>query len=486
MRQAKLVSAGNAFFRGASVTSPRLETTQKALEINLNGSIYGTFAEVGAGQEVVRHFFRAGGGAGTIAKSMSAYDMNISDDIYGKTERYVSLERLRTMLSRESDLLQSRLNKKSMKKRLFFSYANTVQTKNSQGNGWMGIRFQRHEEGEFSQVVLHVNMFDRLSVQQQEVVGVIGVNLIYACYYHLWERGEEFIRSLMDNLPPNRLEIDMIQVTGEAFEGEDSRLWSLELVKQNLCYSVMFNPEGNVLLAKDCLYTKNILICRGGYRPPNKLSRDMMEKAEAAFKKQLISGERDNLLVLPEISMNTLLERGKVDNKDFLARVNLLGELGYHTLISNYQNYARLSRYLSTISKKEAAIVLNYYSLEEMLDEKNYRDYPGGLLGGMAETLGSRTRLYCYPAWDEVKGVFLTGERVESKGEAGHLVKYLKLKKRMNFLNDADADCVKIWSRELLKMIQIGSDGWEEMVPEVVRERVKRDRLFGHPGGGSP
>ena len=459
-----------------------LETTQKALEINLNGAIYGTFAEIGAGQEVVRHFFRAGGGAGTIAKSMSAYDMNISDDIYGKAERYVSLERLETMLSRESELLRSRLDKTSMKKRSFFAFANTVQTKSSQGNGWMGVRFQRHEGGEFSQVVLHVNMFDRSSIQQQEVVGVIGVNLIYACYHHLWERGEEFIRSLMDNLPPNRLEIDMIQVSGEAFEGEDSRLWSLELVKQNLCYSVMFNPAGNVLLAKDCLYTKNILICRGGYRPPSRLNQDMMDKAAVAFRTQLPSGERDNLLVLPEISMNTLLERGKVDNKDFLARVNLLGEMGHYTLISNYQSYAGLSRYLSTISKKEAAIALNYYSLEEMLDEKNYEEHPGGLLGGMAETLGRRTRLYCYPAWDDERGGLLTGEQVGATREVAHLVKYLRLKKRMNFLKDAEPDCVMIWSRELLKMIQSGSDGWEEMVPEVVRDRVVRDRLFGHPG----
>ena len=460
-----------------------LETTQKALEINLNESIYGTFAEIGAGQEVVRHFFRAGGGAGTIAKSMSAYDMNISDDIYGKAERYVSLERLQTMLSRESELLQHRLNKTSMGKKSFFAFANTVQTKNSQGNGWMGIRFQRYEGGEFSQVVLHINMFDRSSVQQQEVVGVIGVNLVYACYYHLWERGEEFVRSLMDNLSSNRLEIDMIQVTGEAFEGEDSRLWSLELVKQNLCYSVMFNPAGEVLLAKDCLYTKNILIGRGSYRPPSRLNQDMMDKGAAAFKKQLAASERENLMVLPEISMNTLLERGKVDNKDFLARVNLLGELGYHTLISNYQNYGELSHYLSTISKKEAAIVLNYYSLEEMLEEKNYRQHPGGFLGGMGETLGHRTRLYCYPAWDEEKKILLSGERVESKGELGHLVKYLKCKNHLNFLADADLDCVKIWSRELLKMIHDGSDGWEEMVPKVVRDRVKGERLFGYPGG---
>ena len=463
-----------------------LETTQKALEINLNQGIYGTFAEIGAGQEVVRHFFRAGGGAGTIAKSMCAYDMNISDDIYGKTDRYVSLKRLKTILTHEFELLQRRLNNRDNRDRCFFTFANTVQTKSSSGNGWAGIRFQHRPNAGFSQVFLHINMFDRSGVQQQEALGIVGVNLLYACYHHRGERGEKFVRSLMDNVSSERLEIDMIQVTGEAFPGEDSRLWSLELVKQNHCHSVMFNPSGEVLLAKDCLYTKNILICRGGYRPPSHLHLDMMNKAEIAFREQLIHSERDNLIILPEISMNTLLERGQVDNKDFLARVNLLGELGYHALISNYQDHAKLSLYLDSVSKKRSAIVINYYSLEEMLDEKNYRNHPGGLLGGMAETLGHRTRLYCYPAWDEKKKKLLTGDRVKYKDdETDLLVKYLKSRKHLNFLKNADRDCVKIWSREILKMIHSGSNGWEGMVPDLVRDRVKSAHLFGYPGGDS-
>ena len=456
-----------------------LETTQKALEINLDRSIYGTFAEIGAGQEVVRHFFRAGGGAGTIAKSMSAYDMNISDNVYGRAERYVSWERLETMLAREYDLLQSRLD---ANERAFFAFANTVQTRGSAGDGWVGIRFQHQVDAPFSQAVLHINMFDLSSVQQQEAVGIVGVNLLYACYHHRGNCGEEFIRSLMDNISPERLEIDMVQVQGEAFEGEDSRLWSLELVKQNHCYSVMFNPAGEVLLAKDCLYTKNILICRGGYRPPTRLGMDMMDKAAADFKKHLGPEEGDNLIVLPEISVSSLLERGRVNNRDFLARVDLLGALGYHTLISNYQEYAGLCRHLASISKKEAALVLNYFSWEEMLDEKNYLVHAGGLLGGMADILGRRRRLYCYPGWDDEKDVELSGESVGRDGEAKHLVDYLKHKKRLNFIKNADPDCVKIWSREVLKMIQEGSKGWEQMVPEVVRERVVQDRLFGFSG----
>ena len=459
-----------------------LETTQKALEINLDQTIYGAFAEIGAGQEVVRHFFRASGGARTIAKSMSAYDMNISDDVYGRAERYVSCERLKTMLAREYELLQSRLD---ADERAFFSFANTVQTRSSAGDGWVGVRFQHEVDSSFSEVVLHINMFDRSSIQQQEAVGIVGVNLLYACYHHRGKCGEEFVRSLMDNISSERMEIDMIHVQGDAFEGEDSRLWSLELVKQNRCYSVMFNPEGEALLAKDCLYTKNILICRGGYRPPSRLGVDMMNKAAADFKKHLTPDEREHLIILPEISVSSLLERGRVNNRDFLARVDLLGALGYHTLISNYQEYAGLCRHLASISKKEAAIVLNYYNLEEMLDEKNYLVHAGGLLGGMADILGRRSRLYCYPGWDDESGRELSGENVGADGEIKHFVNYLKLKNRLNFIKTADPDCVRIWSREVLKMIQGGRKGWEDMVPEVVRERVIQERLFGYKGEGT-
>ena len=455
-----------------------LGTTQKALEINLNTKIYGTFAEIGAGQEVVRHFFRAGGAAGTIAKSMSAYDMNVSDAIYGKSGRYVSLDRLQTMLTRELEQLQERLYKKEdTQETSFFSFANTVAAKSSLGNGWLGVCFQDQPRSPPSRAVLHINMFDRSNLQQQEALGIIGVNLIYACYYHHGENnGEKFIRSLMDNLTSERIEIDMIQVSGPAFEGVDSRLWSLELVKQNLCYSVMFNSAGEVLLAKDGLYTKNILICRGGYRPPTLLSLDMMKQAERAFREKLEDEERDNILILPEISMNRLLERGEVDNQDFLARVNLLGALGYHSMISNYKDYGKLSLYLSKNSKKEVAIVFSYYNLEEIFDEKNYRDHQGGLLGRLGEMLGHRTTLYCYPAWDEEKKRRLSSEDVEN-----NLISYLKSQNKLNDLIEGQQEYFKIWSREVLKMIQTGTQGWEKMVPPGVCDRVISDCLFGYP-----
>ena len=461
-----------------------LGPTQKALEINLDTKIYGTFAEIGAGQEVVRHFFRAGGAAGTIAKSMSAYDMNVSNAIYGKSGRYVSLERLQTMLGRELEQLQERLQKERGQKTAFFSFANTVAAKNSQGNGWIGLRFQDAPGKQPGQVVLHVNMFDRSNLQQQEALGIIGVNLIYACYHYGGQKGEQFVRSLMEGLSPERIEIDMIEVKGPAFAGVDSRLWSLELVKQNFCCSVMFNPKGEVLLAKDRLYTKNILVCRGSYRPPTLLNLDMLENGYQAFKKKLPSTEKNNILILPEISMNRLRERGEVDNKDFLARINLLGDLGYHSMISNYQSFGELSSYLSENCRKKISIVLGYYNLEEIFDHANYQHHSGGLLGGLGDVFGHRTTLYCYPGHGE-KGRILTSNDVLGEKGTAELFGHLKAKDRLYDLTDYNRESFKIWSREVLKMIQQGEPSWEELVPPVVRQRVLTDRLFGYPGPNS-
>ena len=455
------------------------DPTSKALAINLDRKIFGTFAEIGAGQEVVRHFFRAGGAGQTVAKSMSAYDMFISDAIYGKCDRFVSLGRLQTMLDKELGQLQERLSAKCGDNTTFFVFANTVEAKSSHGHGWIGVRFQAHPREEASQVVLHLNLFDRSSLQQQEALGIVGVNLIYACYHHPAEEKKEFIASLMDNLTSERIEVDMIKVSGPAFAKDDPRLWPLELVKQNLCYSIMFNPQGEVLLAKDALYTKNVLICRGGYRPPTMLHLDMMEQGANAFCQQLEKKEKDNLLLLPSISMNTLLERGEVDHQDFLARVNLLGALEHHSMVFNYENYSKLSLYLNSICKKQIAIVFGYYNLEEIFSEKNYPHHSGGLLGGIGDLVGQRTTLYCYPAFDEKKKKPLSSGHLAKGQGKEYLLSYLKEKQTLQDLKISNLEYCKIWSRTVLKMIQEGNDEWEKMVPPTVRKKVVEESLFG-------
>lgn len=459
---------------------------QKALEINLDSRIYGTFAEIGAGQEVARHFFRAGGAAGTIAKSISAYDMTMSDAIYGKEKsgRYVCEERLLKMLDTEYEILTSRLEEIRSKDTTFFAFANTVSAKSFKGtgenHGWIGVKFQHTPQAQPSQVIMHVSMLDAENVQQQEALGLIGVNLIYASYFMAQDR-EKFISSLMDGLTTGRIKIDMIRVTGEAFKGVDSRLLCLELVKMKLCEAVIFDVDGVVLQASEVLYKKNVLVVRGGYRPPTNLSLDMLECGLRKFKKSLDKAEQENIIVIPEISMSLLLDRGVVDNEDFLARVDLLSALGQKVLISNSESYSDLNMFFTKYAKKQIAFVMASYNLEEILNKSRYENSRCGvgLVGSIGKLLEPNTRLYIYPARDEENSEIRTIESINLSEDLTFLLMYLKENKFIENIEDYNPEVISIWSRRVLKMIQDGAEGWEKFVPASVAKTVKTKCLFG-------
>jgi hypothetical protein len=457
---------------------------QKALEINLNSKIYGTFAEIGAGQEVARHFFRAGGAAGTIAKSISAYDMTMSDAIYGKEKsgRYVCEDRLQKMLDTEYDILISRLQETRTKESTFFAFANTVSAKSFKGtgenHGWIGVKFQHSPKSLPSQVIMHVSMLDAENVQQQEALGYIGVNLMYAAYNFAQDR-EKFIASLMDGLTTSRIQIDMIRVSGDAFKGVDSRLLCLELVKLKLCEAIIFDVDGEVLQASDVLYKKNVLVVRGGYRPPTNLSLDMLECGLRKFKDSLEKEEQEHIIVIPEISMSLLLDRGVVDNEDFLARVDLLAALGQKVLISNSESYSDLNMFFTKSAKKNIAFVMASYNLEEILNKSRYTESRYGLVGSLGKLLEPRTKLYIYPACDDENASIQTLEKLEVASDQKLLLKYLKENKMIESIEDYNKDVISIWSRRVLKMIQDGAEGWEKFVPESVAKTVKTKCLFG-------
>nr|BDT28594.1 nicotinate-nucleotide adenylyltransferase [Bacteriovorax sp. HI3] len=459
---------------------------QKALEINLNSKIYGTFAEIGAGQEVARHFFRAGGAAGTIAKSISAYDMTMSDAIYGKekTGRYVCEERLQKMLDTEYETLVSRLENVRTTETTYFAFANTVSAKSFKGtgenHGWIGVKFQHEPKAEPSQVIMHVSMLDAENVQQQEALGYIGVNLIYAAYY-LAQNSEEFIASLMDSLTTSRIKIDMISAKGAAFHGIDSRLLCLELVKSKLCEAVIFDENGNVLQASEVLYKKNVLVVRGGYRPPTNLSLDMLECGLRKFKASLDKSEQENIIVIPEISMSLLLDRGTVDNEDFLARVDLLSALGQKVLISNSESYSDLNMFFTKYAKKKIGFVMASYNLEEILNKSKYDGNRCGLglVGSIGRLLEPNTRLYIYPARDEENSEIQTIESIQVSDDMTFLLMYLKENQLIEDIEDYNPEVISIWSRRVLKMIQDGTEGWEKFVPASVAKTVKKKCLFG-------
>ncbi len=457
---------------------------QKALAINLDPQIYGTFAEIGAGQEVARNFFRAGGAAGTIAKSISAYDMTMSDAIYGREQsgRYVCENRLHKMLDTEYDILISRLKEIRNPNTTFFSFADTVSAKSYRGtgdnHGWMGIKFQHAPNAEASRIIIHIGMLDAENVQQQEAIGIVGVNLLYSTFF-LRDDREKFVASLLDGLTTSRIKIDMISVDGPAFAHSDSRLWCLELVKNKFCEAIMFDTNGRVLQASDEVYKKNVLVVRGGYRPPTNLSLDMLESGHRNFLKSIPAEEHSKTIVVPEISMSLLLDRGLVDNEDFLARVDLLSALGQRVLISNFDSYSALNTFFTKYAKKKVGFVMATYNLEEILSNSNEGVSTFGVVGNLAKLIEPNTTLYIYPGRDDEEAQLQTIDSIKVKREMKFLLHFLKYNNYIQDIQDYNPDVVTIWSRRVLKMIQDGTDGWEKLVPPSVVREVKAKCLFG-------
>src|SRR5277367_5685915 len=291
---------------------PKLSTNQKALAINLDPLFYGTFAEIGAGQEVARWFFKVGGAAGTISKSISAYDMAVSDAIYGRGKRYVSRERLQGMLDYEHGLNLERLQSARRDSTAFFAFAKTVAARNYQGtnecHGWMGVKYQAHPRDGDSQIIIHVRMLDNENDLQQETLGIVGVNLLYGAFF-LHHKPESLLESLLDNLSTERLEIDMVEFSGIEFRHVDNRVMSLKLVQLGLSGAAMFGPSGEVLQPAEILRKKPVLVERGSFRPVTKVNIDMLRSARERFSSEL-KVESGEVVELMEITMRNLLAAG--------------------------------------------------------------------------------------------------------------------------------------------------------------------------------
>ena len=462
--------------------SSSIGTHQKALEINLDQSKYGTFAEIGAGQEVARWFFRVGGASGTIAKTMSAYDMVISDAIYGQCERYVGRRRLQTMLDHEFGLLVERLREKRGATTKFFVFADTVAAQSyihrDDCHGWMGVRFQPCPGDEPSEIIIHVRMLDRENLQQQEAIGVMGVNLIYGAL-NLHHTPDGFIKSLMDDLTPDRVEVDMIKFSGPAFQMVDNRLASLQLVQHGLTNAAMFTAAGEVVQASEVLYKKSILVERGSFRPVTKVTLDMLNCAQAQFVQEPgVQGEE--VVVLMEMTLKNLIDEGAIDYLDFLERVDILGTLGKPVLISNYGEYHRLASYLFRHTKKKIGIAMGVPSLREIFDEKYYADLEGGILESFGRLFKNDLKLYVYPLQDAATGLIITAGNLRVAPHLRHLYAYLLENHFIQSLPDYNAGLLPIFSRQTLTKIRSGDPDWENNVPPQVVAIIKERRLLGY------
>ena len=470
--------------KGDKEISKVLTIKQKALQINLNDHIYGTFAEIGAGQETVRNFFRAGGASGTIAKAMSAYDKDFSDAIYGiePDKRYVTQPRLERMLSHEIDLIEERLSREKHPDKLFFTYANTVATidfsKKFKGHGWIGVKFQLDALEDYNEIIIHIRFRQTNAQLQQETLGMLGVNLIFGGFY-MHDSPKEIVKSLYDNLEKDQIEIDMINFSGPRFAYVDNRLMSLQLVKNEMTDAVMFGPDGNNLLPAQVLYKKNILALRGSFRPVTKVNMDMYEKAQKLFLKEK-TVDKKNTKVIFEITLTNLRAEGEINERDFLDRAELLCSLGQNVMITNFQEYYRLVEYFSEFTKARMALAMGVYNLIQIFDEKYYRHLSGGILEAFGKLFFKDLKVYLYPLKNHETGEFYTSENLKVHPRMKELYKFFKYNGKMLDIEDYNPEILDILSRKVLKMIVKGEEGWEDMLPEGIAETIKDQRLFGY------
>lgn len=455
----------------------------KTLRINLNPDIYGTFSEIGAGQETSGHFFRSGGASGTIAKAMSAYDKDFSDAIYGVEEdgRYVTQSRLMKMLSHEMENIENRISREKHPDRLFFSYANTVATidfsKRYKGHGWIGIRYQLDpKQKELNEIILHIRFKQNEARLQQETLGIVGVNLIYGAFYK-YDKPKKLLKYLYDHIDKDTVEIDMVNFSGPNFADVDNRLMSLQLVKNDMTDAVMFGPDGNNLLPATILYKKNILALRGSFRPVTKVNMDMFKKSYEIFIREQ-NVEEENTVVIFEITLSNLRAYGEIDEQDFMDRAELLCSLGHTVMISKFQEYYRLVEYFSNYTKSKIGLTMGVNNLVDIFDEKYYRHLSGGILEAFGKLFFKDLKVYLYPMRNEETGQIMTSNTVKVHPRMKELYKFFKYNGKVMDIIDYDPEILHVFSRDVLKKITNGEEGWESVLPEGVAEMIKKKHLF--------
>ena len=473
----------NIILPGDKDYESRPSVQRKSLRINLNENIYGTFVEIGAGQEVARHFYRVGAASGTIAKSMSAYDKSFSDSIYGKEEdnRYVTQNRLDKMLSHEMNLLEKRISRKKYPNKFFFVYANTVATidfvKKFKGHGWMGIKFQTDPKDDYSEIKLHLRFHQNEAKLQQESLGIMGVNLIYGAFYKHNEP-LKLMKYLYDHIDDQSIEIDTINFSGPLFKDVDNRLISLELVRLGMTDAVVFDETGTNVLPAQVLYKKNILTLRGSYRPITKVNEEMFKKSLEAFLEEK-GVKKENTIVLLEITLSNLRSTGDIDDSDYLDRAKLLCSLGHMVMISNFSEYYKLVKYLTRYTKKQLGLTMGVTNLIEIFDEKYYDGVKGGILEAFGNIFKNNMKIYLYPVLDKQKETVIDSTNLKLEDNMKEFYKYFKVNDKIRDL-EFNKDYLNIFSKDVLKQIKNNTPGWEDKLPEGVSDLIIKKKMFGY------
>ncbi|GHP05840.1 hypothetical protein PPROV_000458700 [Pycnococcus provasolii] len=539
LRFSPCLSSSNG--QGAGEESLFTRTAEKALAINLRNAKervlnstdadepwtnYGTFAEIGAAQEVARWFFRVGGAAGTVAKSVSAYDMTISDTQYGAAKRYVTMERVQSMLEYEYLQCQLPLQTQRGSKTAFFAFADTIAARSYRGDneqhGWLGLKFQTEPGSTPSRIIIHIRLLDNTAELQQEATGVLGVNLLHSCFTLL--KGEdgptpavldEFLASLMDDLGTwddgnQRIQIDLMKFEGPAFAGVDERAVALRLVERKICEATVFDTDGRVRLPSDMFYKKNVLVLRGLFRPFTKLHEDMISAASAEFfceeegnpsrtiyestkngQDEEVCYLRDASQVLLEISTADITHNGDsldwttslgLDEKKFLNRLDAVLATGHPVMLSNFFEYFRVAQYLQQAigkGKGHLAIVLGVPAIKSLFDEQYYKTLSGGILENFGRMARADLSMYLYPTVDEKDNV-ITANTLELTEEVDDLYQFLLKRKVIRPVEFFDKALLAKFgsqsaSKKVSDMVESGDDAWMEYMPGKVVDYIKEN-----------
>lgn len=455
-------------------------TYEKAQELNLDPTIYGTFAEIGAGQETANWFFRVSGAAGMVAKSISAYDMTMSDAIYGRTDRYVSQQRLTAMLEHEYEILTKRLSPKRGEETTFFSFCNTVRARGWQDtaecHGWLGIRFQRKPGDPPSDIIIHIRLLDLTASEQKEALGIVGVNLVHATFR---SRGHlrHFVESLTENLVPGRVEVDLLTFGGHGYGYFDNRLCALQLVESGLTDATLFLPDGQVVQPAETLYKRPVLLLRGSFDPVTKLHLQMLDQARGEFHDALSPDDRGQELELCEITMQNLLRGQELDPVDFIDRADALQALGKTVLVSRFAEFHRLASFLNRCTNKPLGIVLSIGLLNELFKAKWSEKLAGGLLESFGRLFKSGLSLYVFPWKNRRSGDLVTAETFIAPEGTKHLYRHFRENGMIRTVPAGDSSLLNYTGRDIRQMIEKGEPRWKDYVPEIAQTIAARRRV---------
>jgi hypothetical protein len=426
----------------------KLDTHHKALTLNLDASAFGSFAEIGAGQEVSHWFFVVGGASATVAKTICAYDKEVSDDLYGSGSRYVSRQRMEAMLDKEWAQLLAQLSDTRGPHTRFFSFVDTVSARNFAGtndaHGWVGLRFQMQPAGPANDVLLHINMRDASNILQQEAIGILGVNLIYSAYYEL-QTAETFLAGVAEDVVRERIEIDYIDFRGPAFEGWDRRTVVAHLVSTGFAEAVFFPANGPAVPPTDALYKKAVVLAPG-YFSHGDPSHSQVHMRLLASAIQELKKELGDTKVLPAgffcLTAAPIAQNEPVPEvPDLLRRIDALLAAGGDVLLFReselYQMKTLVGRYTQAPVRFVVGISLMIQAFEGI-----YGNLEGRLLEALARLLAQNVRIYAYPMssvelrerlkgfpargweWDETDGMVSAGQ-VRHAPPLGHLYAYL-------------------------------------------------------------